>query len=675
MLFTPMQPLLLVVLTAVVLPSTAVAHGCDNHENMTTRVNPLYYDCCAQTRQYKVGDSYYGNLTSLADSLLKSVSAPGTYFASNNVGSVYGFVLCRGDYTGAACADSLNQTIKDAITNRFICPFYKDVTIYYDQLMFSFSGDEFLYNDHSNRPAWVASNMNYVNGTGGAGARYGECVQDLINQTAQLAWNSKLYATGESWFGEEGVSIVYGLVQCRPDPKNDQKDLCRKCLADLVSRIPGKFTTSSGDHRVGGRILGVWCNLRFEKELFFEETKETLKLNMPKRHLTKSEKALIVVATFLSFVILIFLLRWIIERKRESNIQKELEEWTRLLTVEIGSIFSHFTLSEIRNATDNFSEAKKLGEGAFGPVYRGQLTCGVAAIKRLGAYSWQGFEEFRNEIRLIAKLQHLNLVKLIGCCMQHDEKILVYEYMPNRSLDDVFKDVAKWASLTWPIRQNIIDGIAQGLLYIQNYAQPETCIVHRDLKPSNILLDGQMNAKISDFGIARMSSSSTTESQAIIPMGTPGYMAPECFSANSISVKSDVFSFGVLVLEIISGRKVATSFRRYKRSENLIAYAWRLWEDKNCKQLIDNSLSVEEHNQEAEIIRCIQIALLCVQANPEDRPDMKDVVRMLNKDTQLDNPKQPSYFHGPIVGVEVATTINRTRIQTQYYTAIHAHLV
>lgn len=284
MLFTTAQPLLLVILTALLLPSTAVAVGCDNHEDMTTRVNPLYYDCCAQTRQYKLGDNYDDNLKSLADRLLTKVSVPGTYFASDNVGPVSGFVLCRGDYTGTACASSLNQTINDAIANRFICPFYKDATIYYDQHMFSFSGDGFLYNDHSNRPAWVASNMNYVNGTGGAGARYGERVKELIDKTAEFAWNSSsnLYATGESGFGEEGVNIVYGLVQCRPDRENDQKDLCRKCLADLVSWIPGKFTTSSGDHRVGGRILGVWCNLRFEKELFFQETKETLKLHMPK---------------------------------------------------------------------------------------------------------------------------------------------------------------------------------------------------------------------------------------------------------------------------------------------------------------------------------------------------------------------------------------------------------
>ncbi|TVU34177.1 hypothetical protein EJB05_16007, partial [Eragrostis curvula] len=325
-----------------------------------------------------------------------------------------------------------------------------------------------------------------------------------------------------------------------------------------------------------------------------------------------------------------------------------------------------------RNTTE--APLNPSGQQVVGHEKQGQLSCGVVAIKRLASYSRQGESEFRNEIRLIANLQHSNLVRLIGCCMQHKEKILVYEYMPNRSLDDVFSDVTRWASLTWAMRQNIVAGIAQGLLYLHNYSQPEKCIVHRDLKASNILLDSQMNPKISDFGIARMFNSSVAEAHTTRLMGTRGYMAPEYFFESIFSIKSDVFSFGVLVLEIISGRKVATSFRRYRGSNNLMAYAWRLWEDRNCVQLIDSSLSVEEHNQEEELIRCIQIALLCVQANPEDRPDMKEVARMLsNKDTQLENPNQPSYFDEPIATLQVAGSSNRAR--TQYHTALHIHPV
>ncbi|KAF8671013.1 hypothetical protein HU200_050292 [Digitaria exilis] len=644
--------------TAVLLLSSATA------DEVTAEVIPLYYTCSDDGGRYRDNSTYLSNLKSLADTLVANAGTPNS-FTPGAVGqapdAVYGFVLCRGDCTGASCRDGLRKAFDDTVHKGFVCPLYKDVTIYYEQYMLQFSGDDIRRN-FTNRPAWVASNMNNV--TGETGKRYREKVQKLIDRIMDAAANSPgRYGTGKAWFGGEGgVTTAYGLLQCTPDL---QADDCRSCLAELVSLMPGWFSGDEpNDYRVGGRILGPRCNLRYEKELFFQETNATLHIDVPKNHLGRMEILLLTIAAVLSIIILISLLAWIIQRRKDSKARNELEEWTRLITVEIGTMFSHFTLSEIRNATDNFSEAKKLGEGAFGPVYRGQLSCGIVAIKRLAAYSRQGLEQFRNEIRFIAKLQHLNLVKLVGCCMQQNEKILVYEYMHNGSLDDIFKDVTKWASITWPIRQNIIDGVAQGLLYIHNFLQPEICIIHRDLKPSNILLDHQMNPKISDFGIA-MFSSSATESQGTVPMGTLGYMAPECLCGSSISVKFDVYSFGVLILEIISGRKVATSFRRYKRSDNLIAYAWQLWEDGNSKQLIDNSLSVEEHHQEAEILRCVQIALLCVQENPEDRPDMREVVRILsNKGTQLDNPNQPAYFHEPIAS-------NPT--STQYLTAIHVH--
>ncbi|XP_066316388.1 cysteine-rich receptor-like protein kinase 15 [Miscanthus floridulus] len=627
-----MQSLVFLITAVLLILLTATA------DEVTTEFIPLYYTCSEDGGRYGENSTYLSNLKVLAG--LLSANASTANFVSGTAGqapdAVYGFVLCRGDYTGATCRNSLYKAFHNAVDKGFLCRFYKDVTIYYDDYMLRFSGDDVRRN-LTNRPAWVALNMNSV--TRVAGKNYGEKVEKLTKMIVEVAASSPgRYGTGKAWVGGNDVSTAYGLLH-----------------------------HESSDYYVGGRILGPRCNLRYEKELFFQETNATLLIDMPKNHLGKIEIILITIAAVLLIIILITLLGWIIQWKADSKIRNELEEWTRLVAVDIGTMFTHFTLSEIRSATDNFSEAKKLGEGAFGPVYWGQLASGVVAIKRLAAYSSQGLEQFRNEIRFIAKLQHLNLVKLIGCCMQQKEKILIYEYMPNRSLDDIFKDVAKWASLTWPLRQNIIDGIAQGLLYIHNFSQSETCIVHRDLKASNILLDHQMNPKISDFGIA-MLSSSATESQDTVPMGTLGYMAPECFHGSSISVKSDVFSFGVLILEIISGRKVATSFRRYKRSDNLMAYAWRLWEDGNCKQLIDNSLSVEEHNRESEIIRCIQIALLCVQANPEDRPDMVEVVRMLSiKGTQLHNPKQPAYFDELIV----ATTSNHT--STRYLTAMHVH--
>uniref|UniRef100_A0A453MLH4 Protein kinase domain-containing protein n=1 Tax=Aegilops tauschii subsp. strangulata TaxID=200361 RepID=A0A453MLH4_AEGTS len=169
-----------------------------------------------------------------------------------------------------------------------------------------------------------------------------------------------------------------------------------------------------------------------------------------------------------------------------------------------------FGLAELLEATGNFSEENILGQGGFGTVYKGQLPEGLEiAVKRLASHSGQGFIEFQNELQLIAKLQHMNLVRLLGCCSQEDEKILVYEYLPNKSLDYFICDNNKRALLDWSKLVAIIEGIAHGLLYLHKHSR--LLVIHRDLKPSNILLDSEMNPKISDFGLAKIFSSNDTE--------------------------------------------------------------------------------------------------------------------------------------------------------------------
>ncbi|GFQ05760.1 g-type lectin s-receptor-like serine/threonine-protein kinase at4g27290 [Phtheirospermum japonicum] len=213
-----------------------------------------------------------------------------------------------------------------------------------------------------------------------------------------------------------------------------------------------------------------------------------------------------------------------------------------------------FDLHTLTKATDNFSINLKLGEGGFGPVYKGLARRGQEfAVKRLSRTSLQGVDEFENEVICIAKLQHRNLVKLIGYCIQGEENMLVYEYMTNKSLDLILFDPAKSAVLDWPKRINIINGIARGLMYLHQDSRLR--IIHRDLKASNILLDSEMNPKISDFGLARSFGGNETEANTSRVVGTFGYMSPEYAIDGLFSVKSDVFSFGVLVLEVVSGKR------------------------------------------------------------------------------------------------------------------------
>ncbi|CAI0467904.1 unnamed protein product [Linum tenue] len=297
-----------------------------------------------------------------------------------------------------------------------------------------------------------------------------------------------------------------------------------------------------------------------------------------------------------------------------------------------------FNVNCVAIATNNFSIENKLGQGGFGPVYKGKLPGGEEiAVKRLSRISGQGVEEFKNEISLIAKLQHRNLVRLLGYCVQGDEKMLIYEYMPNKSLDFFLFDPRKQATLDWAKRFTIIEGIARGLLYLHRDSRLR--IIHRDLKASNILLDEEMNPKISDFGMARIFGGNQNEANTNRVVGTYGYMAPEYAMEGLFSVKSDVYSFGVLVLEIVTGRR-NTSFRSSDHV-NLIGYAWRSWDESRGVDMADET--VAESSKPSEVSRCVNVGLLCVQDHASDRPTMASVLSMLSGETSLPRPTKPTY--------------------------------
>ncbi|XP_020588520.1 G-type lectin S-receptor-like serine/threonine-protein kinase At4g27290 [Phalaenopsis equestris] len=302
-----------------------------------------------------------------------------------------------------------------------------------------------------------------------------------------------------------------------------------------------------------------------------------------------------------------------------------------------------FDIDFIKAGTNHFSNDNKLGEGGFGPVYKGILYEGhEIAVKRLAKTSTQGINEFKNEVNLIAKLQHRNLVRLLGCCIEGEERLIIYEYMRNKSLDAFLFDKERSVLLDWETRYHIILGIARGLLYLHEDSRLK--IIHRDLKASNILLDNEMNPKISDFGMARIFGRHETVVNTAKIVGTYGYMSPEYAMDGIFSVKSDVFSFGVLVLEIIAGRKNRGRYTIEQHS-NLVGEAWSLWNEEKEVELLDDS--IRNSISLIEVSKCIKLALLCVQEQAEDRPSMSYVVLMLCSDiASLPDPIQP-YFLTP----------------------------
>jgi serine/threonine protein kinase len=330
----------------------------------------------------------------------------------------------------------------------------------------------------------------------------------------------------------------------------------------------------------------------------------------------------------------------------------------------IGGIYTEknirlFSYAELRSATDNFNRTNKVGRGGFGTVYKGTIRNGrEVAVKVLSAESRQGIREFLTEIDVITNVKHPNLVELIGCCVEANNRILVYEYLQNSSLDHaLLGSNSEPANFDWNIRSAICIGVARGLAYLhEEIASP---IVHRDIKASNILLDRSYNPKIGDFGLAKLFPDNITHISTRVA-GTTGYLAPEYAWHGQLTKKADVYSFGVLVLEIVSSRSSSRSL--LDGEKNLLEKTWELYEAKKLKELVDPALG---DYPEDEVIRYMKVALFCVQAAAARRPSMPQVLTMLSKPIRINESEltAPGFINDYKTTVYKATTSSNSRFK------------
>ncbi|KAB2041641.1 hypothetical protein ERO13_D02G140900v2 [Gossypium hirsutum] len=597
---------------------------------------------CYDTGNFTLNSTYGKNRDLILASLLPNVSANGGFFTASigqDSNKIYALGMCRGDSTPNGCYTCLNASIQDLIAS---CPNRKEAL--------SWGGDPPCLARYANRPffgilelqptdagyntADITSNLTQFD-------TIWESLMDRVVSKASSGSSTK-YATGEADF--TAFQTIHALMQCTPDLSH--KD-CDSCLRQSVS-----YYESCCRGKQGGYVQKPNCWFRWDLYPFYTRNASTaaslspppspaspppLSVNSTRKkgdggsHSSHTIAIIIVPIVILVAVLIILavavLLKRIKKTKRDDQNNKTHGEALQ------------FDFNAVRVATDNFSDANLLGRGGFGSVYKGQLEDGrKVAVKRLSESSGQGEQEFKNEVMLLAKLQHRNLVRLLGLSFEQKERILIYEFLPNSSLDNFIFDPVKCLILNWEKRYKIIEGIAKGLLYLHEDSQYR--IIHRDLKPANILLDEEMNPKISDFGMAKLFTVDQTRADTSKVVGTYGYMAPEYAWHGQYSVKSDVYSFGVLVLEIISGKKIS-SFSNQEVGDSLLTHAWRNWREGTPLEVVDPIL---RDGSRSEIMRCIHLGLLCVQDNIDSRPTMASVVLMLSSySISLPVPSRPAF--------------------------------
>ncbi|KAK6917371.1 Serine-threonine/tyrosine-protein kinase, catalytic domain [Dillenia turbinata] len=611
---------------------------------MTTKATPNFIARrCSTVNTFPPNGTFQANRNLLLSSLASN-STNENGFYNFTVGTsppdiAYGLFLCRGDVSTQVCQDCVITARNDTIN---YCPAGKGAIVWYDECLLRYSNVSF-FSTVDIAPAILMNNTRDITDP----QRFRQILGDTLNDIAILAANGtseKKYATKQANFSS--LETLYALAQCTPDLSHVD---CNNCLQ------MGNAYLIPVDKQ-GGRILFPSCNVRFEVYKFYTETEpavtpapeNSLSPPLPPAPTSSGEKGIsrskliaIVVPISVSAAFLtafcFFLLSKRAKKKREvARVDDQVDEIITEKSLQ-------YDLRTVEAATNNFSENNKVGVGGFGTVYKGTLSSGQAiAVKRLSRGSVQGAEEFKNEVVLVARLQHRNLVRLLGFCLEGEEKILIFEFVPNKSLDQLLFDPVRRHELDWATRYKIIGGIARGILYL--HEESRLRIIHRDLKASNVLLDAEMNPKITDFGMARIFGGDQTQGNTNRIVGTYGYMAPEYAIHGQFSVKSDVFSFGVLVLEIISGMKISQLYG-LDSSEGLLSHAWKLWKDDVPLELVDETMR-DAYARNYEVLRCIHIGLLCVQEDPADRPTMASVVLMLDSfAVTLPLPNQPALFH------------------------------
>ncbi|XP_006847936.2 cysteine-rich receptor-like protein kinase 2 isoform X2 [Amborella trichopoda] len=459
-------------------------------------------------------------------------------------------------------------------------------------------------------------------------ATFTTLANDLLRDLSTAASKIPGYFGAVVRNGSDGL-VAYGVAQCA---QTVAQGSCESCLSVAYTNIDGCLPDTDG------RAVDAGCFMRYSANAFFNESQATdLTPFLSKGSSSKKWIIGVVVGAVAGLILLVLLVYGLHRLRRRSRDTKKRDI---LGATELrGPVSFHY--KDLKSATSNFSEVNKLGEGGFGDVYKGILKNGkTVAVKKLTiGQSSRAKANFEGEVKLISNVHHRNLIRLLGCCGKGPNFLLVYEYMANGSLDKyLFGE--EHGKLNWKMRFDIIVGMARGLAYLHD--EFHVRIIHRDIKSSNILLDDDFQPKLADFGLARLLPEDHSHLTTRFA-GTLGYTAPEYAIHGQLSEKVDTYSFGVVVLEIISGRK-SNDIKLEPITQYLLEWAWKLYESNMLMELVDDSLDPSEYNPE-DIKRVIEIALTCTQSLVASRPTMSEVVvLLLSKGPSGPKPAKPTFI-------------------------------
>ncbi|KAH0458876.1 hypothetical protein IEQ34_011690 [Dendrobium chrysotoxum] len=590
-----------------------------------SRQEAIFTKCSSEL--YPSSGFYEFKLRRILTNITASTPKSPLYYSALSDFGVFGFAQCRPDADQTTCETCLLYSSSKLAAagggrgnaSSDDCGPSISATVYQDLCLLQYSNRNFSFHEYEILVGTIPNALQSANSVD-----FGRRVVELM---VHIAWEASMTATkfavGEADVGDAQNQKIYGMVWCTWYATSQD---CFQCLLSTVPKLP--YT------RQGGRVFESSCLLRFEVYMFFDQNlikkNDSPEFSGPDDSVSAGGKGVALIICFA--IIIVLLLRKvnlsIVPIKNDANEEEVRREKSLLLNFGI-----------INAATSNFSEVYKLGEGGFGPVYKGILHDGLEiAVKRMSRTSGQGVVELKNEVAFLAKLQHRNLVRLLGCCVEKEEKLLVYEFLPNRSLDKHL--FVRKIQLDWGTRYKIIEGIAQGLLYLHEDSRVR--VIHCDLKASNILLDSNMNPKISDFGLAKLFGIDEAQGNTSRIAGTYGYMAPEYALRGLFSTKSDVYSYGVLVLEIIAGQRNICLDESID-SVDLLRSVWKNWKQGQALQAVDQTLGHRYLPKQA--LRCLQIGLLCIQEDPTQRPSMASLVVMLSSYSfMLPEPLIPTFL-------------------------------